>query len=857
MKVKFLLLLATFLAVAVLLPAQTWMKDVPANDDGRMNYFEAKKYIGNFRKMNPHRKLSEEKQFLRAQFLLDGRVDETGRLPVGTYWEEAMKAIKQRKETKDGLNQWMPLGPNSVPINVAAGRIGGIGRIDCIEFHPDNGDIFYIGSPSGGAWKTIDGGASWESLTDNIPSIGISDIDLMPGDPETIFICTGTRDTWWETFSVGILRSDDGGYTWQETGLNYAITQNRAVHELLINPENPLIMVAATSGGIYRSIDGGDYWDYVQGGNFMDLEFKSGDYNVVFATTFTYYNCNGKIYRSVDGGQNFDALENTGIIPSQVNRITIGVTPADPEVIYALCSSCSDNGFHGLYRSNDGGDTWYETENADNKNLLGWASSGTDNGGQGYYTLALAVAPNNPNLVYVGGVNIWRSNNAGENWTLDAQWQGQGAVYVHADIHIFKYNNNTLFNGNDGGIYKFVPLNNNWVDLSEGLEIMQLYRLGVYRNDETLRIASPQDNGTILFREGGFNEIVLAEACDNFFHYDNPDVMFFGGYGAGLRRSVNGGGSSVSIQPPGETNLRFNPPFIMHPEDTQILYCGFLDVWKSENTGTSWTNLTNGLSNGVYYNSLEVAPSDDNYIYAATSQQIWRSTDDGVTWENIKAGLLTNTAISDIVISSADPKHIWVTMSGFSLNRKVYHSVDAGDNWENISINLPNLPVNCIAYEPGLDDAIYVGTDVGVYYLNNNHDEWICYSDGLPNVMIDELEIHPVSGKIFAATFGRGIWDCPLADPIYVSVENNGISGLNVYPNPSENDLWIEFSGVENEIFTISVINLLGQTVAEKTITSDNGTVKLQFDVAELPRGLYTVQVLGHDTEQVRKVVLE
>ena len=838
-------------------PAQNWMKEVPANDDGSMNYFEATKYIETFRKSNPHQKLSEEKQFLRAQFLLDGRVDENGRLPANVYWEEGIKALEHRNNSREMLNEWSALGPLSVPTSMVTGTIGGIGRIDCIEFHPDDENIFYIGTPSGGLWRTTNGGESWETLTDNIPSIGISDVDLLPGNPETLFICTGTRDTWWETYSVGILRSDDGGQSWQETGLDYTITQNLQVHELLINPENPLVMIAATSQGIYRSEDGGDFWSFIQGGNFMDLEYKSGDHDVIFATTFSYFNSNNKIYRSIDSGENFDVLENTGIIPSQVNRITLGVTPANPEVIYALCSSSSDNGFYGLFRSDDGGDSWYKTANTGNKNLLGWASSGTDNGGQGYYTLALAVAPNNPDLVYVGGVNIWKSNNAGESWTLDGQWLGQGADYVHADIHILKYNNLTLFNGNDGGIYKYIPLSNDWKDVSEGLQIMQLYRLGVYKNDETIRIASPQDNGTILFRDGNFNEIVLAEACDNFFHYDNPDVMFFGGYGTGLRRSVNGGQSSVSIQPPGETNLRFNPPFIMHPDIPQTLYCAFLDVWKSENTGTSWTNLTNGLSNGVYYSSLEVAPSDDNYIYAATGQQIWRSMDGGDSWENIKSGLPYNGNISDITISLSNPEQIWITMSGFINGRKVYKSNDAGNNWENFSLNLPNLPVNCITYEPGSEDAIYVGTDVGVYYINNNHEEWICYSNGLPNVMIDELEVHPASGKILAATYGRGMWESPLADPLFTTISNSEISDFSIYPNPSENDLWVVFSSKNSSDYTVSIINLLGQEIASRNISQVDGSMKIQFDVVEYPRGIYTVQLKGKNIEQVKKVVLK
>ncbi len=857
MKLKQFLLLTALIIGGFSLSPQIRAQQIPADENGRPDYLETKKFVDGFRKNNPNEPLKWEKHFLRAEFFLEGRVDTTGHLPVKTYWDESRKAIEMRGLKNGYRSEWEPMGPFNSTIGIVSGRTGGSGRLDCIEFHPTDPDIIYVGAPTGGLWKTEDGCQTWTTLTDGLPSMGISDVDLLPGNPETVFICTGTRDTWWETFSVGILRSDDGGQSWNETGLSYSINQSRAVHELFINPDNPLIMVAATSQGILRSTDGGEEWDSVKFGCFMDLQVKPGDNNVIYATKFTFQNGGAGIYKSVDAGETFDLLENTGIGTYDVNRITIAVTTADPNVVYALCSDVSDMGFYGLYRSDDDGANWYKTANTDNKNLLGWAPHGLDAGGQGYFTLSIAVSPANPEVVYVGGVNIWKTIDGGTTWTLNAQYYGGGATYAHADVHLLTYNplNGVLYNANDGGLYKHLPLENDWVNLSDGLEIMQFYKVGAYSQDEYRLLGSPQDNGTVLFEGDKQYEILLAEACDNFFDHTDPQIFYCGGYASGLRRTTNGGYSTNSVHPPGETNLIFNPPFMIHPTNTETLYCAFTDAWRSDNSGSNWVNLTDGLSSGNFFKTMEVAPSNPDYIYIATFQQIWRTTDGGASWENIKSGLPSFVNISDITISTENPENIWITFSGFVTGRKVYHSSDAGVNWQNISKNLPNLPANCITYEPGSDDAIYVGTDVGIYYKNNTLENWVAYSNGLPNVMIDELEVHPSSGKILAATFGRGMWENLLADPIYVGVEETGKPGLRVFPNPATGQINIHLVNVRASGLRCSVFNIQGQLVKEHVIPSGLNEGKLQMDISRLTKGLYTVMISGEGINEAQKVM--
>jgi hypothetical protein len=230
--------------------------------------------------------------------------------------------------------------------------------------------------------------------------------------------------------------------------------------------------------------------------------------------------------------------------------------------------------------------------------------------------------------------------------------------------------------------------------------------------------------------------------------------------------------------------------------------------------------------------------------------------DGGTTWENISSGLPGYLNISDIAISPDNPERVWVTIQGFAQGVKVFRSDDGGATWQNISMNLPNMPANCITCEPNSDNAIYVGTDVGVYYTNDNLSEWIDYSQDLPNVIIDELEIHPLSGKILTATYGRGMWENDLANPANVSIRQPVVQEVKIYPNPAEDIVWIEFVPPDAGTYTLEIINSAGQVVIQKTIRPTGMMIRCQADVSALSAGIYYVKLTGEETRFSRKVVI-
>ncbi|MBU0765535.1 MAG: hypothetical protein KJ607_11935, partial [Bacteroidetes bacterium] len=697
------------------------------------------------------------KQYKRWEEFIEPRVYPSGYLPRDIIWTEYQKK-KSSPADKATVANWTHLGPDNVPTQIVYGTKRGVGRINCVAFHPANPDIFWVGAPSGGLWKTTDGGSTWATTTDDLPSIGISDIAVHPSNPDIIYIATGDGDAS-DTYTVGVLMSTDGGATFSTTGLNWTVDNNRIIRRLIINPDNPDILIAATKAGIYRTTDAGVNWTNVQTGRFKDLEFKPGDPSVVYAARYADVD----VYKSTDSGNSFSVITPVGLTTSDTYRCELTVTPANPSVIYAVFSNWDDDGFHSLYKSTNSGTSWTKTIDASSVNLLGWESDGSDSGGQGWYDLAMVVSPSNANTVYVGGVNLWKSTDGGYSFNINAHWWGDGTEYVHADHHWLSYSpSGILYSGNDGGLYKTSDGGNNWIDISDHIHILQIYRLGVSQTNENIVITGSQDNGTMKYNTGTWNGVIGGDGMECVIDFNNENIMYGSVYYGQIRKSTNGGNNFNDISP--ASDGAWITPYLMHPTNSSILFAGYDEVYKTTTGGSSWFTISSGLTGGENLRSIAVAPSDPDYIYAATYLNIWMTTTGGGSWSEITTGL-PGQYIKYITVSDADPDKLWITFSGYTAGEKVYSSSDGGSSWTNFSTGLPNLPVNCIVFENGSNDALYCGTDLGVYYTDNSLTEWTDFNDGLPNVIVNELEIQYDSGKIRAATYGRGLWESDLYTP--------------------------------------------------------------------------------------------
>tara|TARA_B100000767_G_scaffold184043_1_gene171717 strand:- start:586 stop:1842 length:1257 start_codon:yes stop_codon:yes gene_type:complete len=418
---------------------------------------------------------------------------------------------------------------------------------------------------------------------------------------------------------------------------------------------------------------------------------------------------------------------------------------------------------------------------------------------------------------------------------------------MHVDQHAFEFNPHThvAYAGNDGGFYKFMESLNKWVDISDGLEISQFYNLGLSRSNPDRLVAGAQDNGTEMLTNTTWDAIRGADGMECAIdHYDENIIYSESQYG-GLRKSYNGGNNWNNIKPVNYEGA-WNTPYEMHSINSNLIVAGYDEVYRSTDGGGSWDSISYNVSGGADLRSIALAPSDENYIYAASYSKIKMTKDAGLTWYYIKPGL-PNYNITDIAVSTNNADRAWVTFSDYNSTNKVYETNDAGVTWTNITgNNLPGLPVNCIIYQGNAKDDLYIGTDIGVYHKDNTMSEWVPYNNGLPNVIVKELEIHYDEGTISAATYGRGVWESALNTLSGVNTFNVNKLDFTVYPNPADNQIIISTNAKNIEL---TIFNITGQ----KIITTTSKSV----DISMLSKGYYIVSVIAEGRNKRKKLIIK
>ena len=746
-KILILLLVPQFLF------AQNWIDKM---QDPSQNFYEVQKEFNDYWENKTIEKGKGWKQFKRWENFMEQRV-----FPDGLQYPELLlEEYNKLQATNNQFNMlppnvWQQVGPSNVPLE-SSGRKRGIGRVNTIAFHPTDANTIYVGAPAGGFWKSVNGGQTWQTSTDFLANLGVSDIAIHPTNPDTIYIITGDRDGG-DTYAYGLLKSYDGGTSWQMTGLSFNITQYYKGNRILIDPNNPNVLIVATSNGIYRSVDGGNTFVNTFSISITSMEFHTTNSNVIYGGS----KGSTSVYKSSDNGITW-AQAGTGL-PSQsdVVRACVGVTADNPSVVYALFGG-NNNGFYGVYKSTDEGQTW--SQQANSPNLLGWSTTGSDSDGQAWYDLAFEVSPQDENTLFVGGVNCWKSTNGGQSWNINTHWYGGGgATYMHADEHMLKYNplNNYVYSGNDGGLYYSSDNGNIWTDISDGLQITQFYSLGVSQTVQDKVITGAQDNGTFLKTATNWDAVIGGDGMECIIDYTNANIMYGALYYGDIRKSTNGGNSFSSIGP--SNNGAWETPYELDRNNPEIMYIGYDELHKTTDGGNSWNIITNNETNGGKIDEIGMSKSNSNVIYFSDGANIFTTTNGGGSWVNINNNLPYKT-ISYIIVHPNDANKVWVTLSGYTATEKVYKTIDGGNTWVNISGTLPNIPVNCIVLdESSNNENLYIGTDLGVFITDSTLTDWNMFNNNsLPNVIVSELEIQYQSNKLIAATYGRGLWNIDL-----------------------------------------------------------------------------------------------
>jgi len=774
-------LFISFLGLILNASAQTDTATVPywidMMQDERINFHQTQRAFELFWQNRTVEKGSGWKAFKRWEYSTSLRTDANGNItPLSSYfyttriWDSLAIKKKSKFNTLSAPcysnGYWKEIGPLKYPVN-NTGQPTGMGRINALAFHPKDSAILYAGAPAGGLWVSTNYGKTWFCDTDSLPTLGISAIAIDPNAPDTIYIGTGDRDAS-DAAGVGVLWSTNGGKSWapRNTGIG-----TLTVGRLIINPTNSAILLAATNNGIYRSTNYGNTWSQRVTGVFKEIVFSANNPNIVFASR------NGFFFKSSDNGNTWTQITN-GLPTSGVSRGVIAVTPADTNYVYFLETNGSV--FQGLYLSTDQGNSFITKSTT--PNIMDYSNNGSGSGGQAWYDLDIAADLTNRDIIYGAGVNIFKSVNAGSTWTINAHWVGSGAPAVHADHHALEYNPHTkdLFAGCDGGIYFTSNGGTFWNNISSGLGIAQIYKLGQSSTNKNVLINGYQDNGSARYN-GSFFTIFGGDGMDCAVDYTDESISYGEIYYGDIFRSKNNN-SQGYIAGNGKNGINESgawvTPFILKSDNPNTMFIGYKNIWRSTNVKIAtlssivWTKISNNLagSNSSNFNFLESNISQPNMVYAARSDnKLFLSSNVDVAapnWTDLTASLPNNSTILSIETHPTDSNIVFIAQSN-----KIYKSTNRGSTWTNISSNLPNVPFLSIVFDSSSKkEEVYVGGYAGVYYKDNTMSNWIKYSYGLPKTSrIQELEIYyspnsKAESHLIAATYGRGNWRTPLFD---------------------------------------------------------------------------------------------
>ena len=701
------------------------------------------------------------KPFQRWLDFMEPRVDANGVRPSnGTVLRSLQKAEEHRLAEMAQRSSTDPIWTYAGPTGPTG--LGGSGRLNRLVSRPGSDAEWWACAPAGGLWRSLDEGQTWTAMgADQLGSIGVSDIAFHPDDPLQMWIATGDGD-FGDTRSIGVWGSEDGGETWSATGLEWGTHMGRTLTRLLVHPANPDTLWTASSLGIYRSINGGENWIRTLTGDYASLELDPGNPNHLLTGAF-----GNNIAESFDAGGTWSVQSLDGS-SFGISRIALGFAPSAPDTVYALAGKNSDQGFAGFWRSTDGGSTWESRMlEGEGPNLLGWTVDGSDPGGQAWYDLGLAVHPNDPERIFIGGVNLWESQDGGIQWSCAAHWYAGGALpYLHADQHGLGFlSDGRLLVANDGGAFVLDPESGLSEDRSAGLSISQAYKVDLDPQAIDRYIVGTQDNGTFLKHDGAWEHVLGGDGFQCAFHAELDEVVYASLYYGQLFRSDDGGNAFQEIAGNADSDENgqgaWQTPWEVSPFNPDWLYQAKDRVYRSTNRGNNWVALD--AIPGGDCTALALAPSDISRIYVAKEYRLYRSVD-GQSFTELDPPNAYSW-IQDIEVDAANADHLWAAAANYNDSTKVFESLDGGLTWNNLSEGLPPAPVNCLARDLSTG-RLFAGTDVGVYHRQEVPGaEWQRMSDGLPNVVVSDLLVHPPSGQLVAATYGRGVYTYVLPDP--------------------------------------------------------------------------------------------
>ena len=788
-------------------------------------------------------------------------------IPADGYARAYEQHVKLKSTQSDLLKssemEWEPMGP----LNTA-------GRALTVAVDPLNPNTVYMGTASGGLWKSDDlgRGQSWEYVSTGFPVLGVSTIAFPPEDNQTIYIGTGEVYNFYSTgtdgayrstrgsYGIGILKSEDGGKTWTKS-LDWSYQQNHGVWMVKVAPTNPSVLYAATTQGIYKSEDAGSSWNQVSSVIMAtDIEIDPRNENRVIASFGNFGTPDKGIYRTVNGGQDWIKTQANDWFNFQ-GKILLARSESNPDILYASVGNGFgfNDGATWLLRTDDNGRNWTTVNNTDYSRWQGWFSHD------------IAINPNNPEELIAVGIDIHKSTDGGETITQKTNggvFLGRPPIdepdgpptYSHSDHHFVMYHPDladVVLYGNDGGLFVSYDGGETVQSANGGLQSTQFYNgFAVSRSDSVLAMGGLQDNSTVIFRgDGAWQRVIGGDGSWSAINQQDNNVIFGSYQNLNILKSIDNGqgffNAGIGFLP-GESPL-FIAPYVISDSDPPVMYAGGIYIYKSEDEANSWQATNNATPlNGDPAFCMDVYDADPDILYVGTvgvtdEPRVFSSQDGGKTWLQSNTSL-PNRIPNDIVIHPYDPSIAYVCFSGFGTDH-LYRTEDFGLTWEPVGNGLPDVPCNALAIDPEDPTVMYLGNDISVYISVDNGFNWEVFDQGAPDAMIVmDLKVDPVNRKLWLASHGNGAYRTDMVSSIVSNEEILADNRITVFPNPASSIVNIES---DNSINSLSweLLDMKGARVLR--------SAERQVDISSLESGQYFFRIRTEDgisTERFVKI---
>jgi len=789
-----------------------------------------------------------------------------------TAWEQFEKSKNTGYMARPNgvTSNWTQLGYS---VNGAT-RIGG--RIVCMAIDPNNSNNLWVGSGSGGMYKSTNAGTSWTNVVTNLPVLGVSSIIIDPSNSNIIYAGTGelysTEYTYnntgfnvWKTrgtYGIGVIKSTDGGVTWAQ--IMPKISSNLfAINMLAFQPGNSSTIYACASDGLFRSTNSGIGWTKIYNGvNVRDIAINPSNTDQIVITVGNLTNPTKGVFRTTNGNNatpTWNAI--SGGWPSNFAGY-INLDNVGSAVLAASVGVSSTGTPNEIYSSTDFGATWSVLSNSNHCSYQFW------------FAHTVAINPFSTDSIMYGGVYLYRHKTTGSKATINGP---------HADQHDIKFDparRGVVYVCNDGGVYKSTNGGSSFTAINNGINATQFFAsLGVSKTNANLMVGGLQDNGQVVYN--GTNWITPTGAGGDgtacAIHPSDNNILLASRDARAIKLSTDGGSSFSELTNSswafaGDSRTAFCAPIAFAPSNGNIVYQASDNLHKSTNAGSSFSNNTLGTGspattpnnfieaihktaialavsptneNKVYVSTSPFAQydNDDNRLYVTGTPNILKTTSGGTPFASIK-GSLPDRFVMDFAISKFNDDSVYIVLGGFGTSH-VYLTPDGGTTWQSIDVGLPDVPFNAIVIDPVNPKTIYAGCDFGVFVSPDRGANWYNFSNGFTDAtLVMDLQID-ANKKLIAATHGRGVYRSDLYTNSTLPVTLREFSGVALQGQNKlhwivEQELNLSKYELERSANGVDFTKINTQTASGKTTYE-------YYDTRPLFEGFYRLKMIDLD----------